>query len=191
METKICTKCKEAKPLSDFGKYRNDKNVLRSQCRACQSAAAREWFHNNRARAAARLKKWRANNPLKSAEYAKKWRNNNPEKTKGCKERYYASHREQIDKVTKLYHKNHPEKVSIWQKKHRDSHPIILKAYRKVNNNPALITVLTECPCNYPMKHKHHPDYNKPFEVIRLCPSCHAAEHKRLRSLQPALAEAI
>jgi hypothetical protein len=49
--------------------------------------------------------------------------------------------------------------------------------------NGHLLTVIFECLCNSENKHNHHFDYSRPYEVLRLCPSCHAAEHKRLRSL--------
>jgi hypothetical protein len=27
-------------------------------------------------------------------------------------------------------------------------------------------------------KHRHHPDYDKPFEIVWLCSSCHRREHQ-------------
>jgi len=48
-----------------------------------------------------------------------------------------------------------------------------------------MLIILYECSCNVPKseKLKHHPNYDKLEEVMLLCRKCHAAEHKRLRSL--------
>ena len=48
-----------------------------------------------------------------------------------------------------------------------------------------IISILYECPCKTDeVKQNHHFDYNRPLEVIRLCPKCHGAEHVRLRALK-------
>ena len=43
------------------------------------------------------------------------------------------------------------------------------------------VKILYECPCDHPKKHNHHFDYDRKYEVIRLCPPCHGKEHSRLR----------
>src|SRR3990167_8280290 len=32
--------------------------------------------------------------------------------------------------------------------------------------------------CGKMGKHRHHPDYNKPFEIVWLCSACHRREHQ-------------
>jgi hypothetical protein len=55
-------------------------------------------------------------------------------------------------------------------------------ANRLCRTYPERVIVLRECPCEK-KKITHHPDYRFPFQVERLCYTCHGAEHKRLRSL--------
>jgi hypothetical protein len=58
-----------------------------------------------------------------------------------------------------------------------------VQAASRAKTHPEWVNILYECLCDHPNKHNHHPDYKKPFDVYKLCPTCHAAEHKRLRSL--------
>lgn len=73
----------------------------------------------------------------------------------------------------------HRRKAREWQK----SNPLKTKAQYFAKTYPGQLNILYECPCSAQGKHRHHFDYTKPFDVIILCDSCHAAEHKRLRSL--------
>lgn len=70
METKICTKCGETKPLSDFHKERSRKSGYRPDCKACVAA---RW---KRQRVAYRetAKKWRAAHPDALAAYQAKFK---------------------------------------------------------------------------------------------------------------------
>lgn len=65
------------------------------------------------------------------------------------------------------WQKNNPKKVKVQS----------LTKYLKVQ-------ILYECPCECEKKHNHHFDYDRPFEVIRLCPACHSAEHIRLKWIE-------
>lgn len=46
--TKPCSKCREPKPLSDFGKCKAFKDGLTYDCRECHNAARRKWATGNR-----------------------------------------------------------------------------------------------------------------------------------------------
>jgi Zn-finger protein len=53
MTHKECTKCREEKPLSDFGTYKNQKyreGKKMAQCKECMKIAHKEWVENNKAR---------------------------------------------------------------------------------------------------------------------------------------------
>jgi len=83
---------------------------------------------------------------------------------------------------TEAYKEAHRRHAREWQRTNSEKY----KASTLVRTHPALISVLYECPCGATGKHHHHADYSKPYEVLLLCDKCHAAEHKRLRSLLSA-----
>lgn len=45
------------------------------------------------------------------------------------------------------------------------------------------VAVIYECPCDSKNKQNHHFDYDRPYEVIRLCPKCHSLENIRLKKV--------
>lgn len=55
------------------------------------------------------------------------------------------------------------------------------QAYALCRNYPYKIIIISECFCKDTKKVKHHPDYNKPFEVTLLCVKCHGSKHWNLR----------
>lgn len=46
------------------------------------------------------------------------------------------------------------------------------------------VNVIYECACDHPKKHMHHFDYDRPYDVLLLCPACHSTEHRRLKRLE-------
>lgn len=87
---------------------------------------------------------------------------------------------------TEAYKEAHRRVAVRWQK----SNPEKYKAQSLAKSHPGKLSILYECPCVAETKHYHHPDYTKPFDVLKLCPKCHAAEHSRLSS-QAAQSAAI
>lgn len=78
------------------------------------------------------------------------------------------------------YQKNHPEIERA--RRILQSKKTVLKNGGYTSNSKYSkkeINIIYECYHNHPKKHLHHPDYSKPFEVMKLCPSCHREEHSR------------
>lgn len=48
METFVCWRCKEAKPIADFYSNKSRKRGVSYRCKPCDKAMSREWRKNNR-----------------------------------------------------------------------------------------------------------------------------------------------
>lgn len=95
---------------------------------------------------------------------------------------WYESHKERTKKRVAQWKKTHPEKRAQFIRINRSRYPEQMIAQNLANHYPHKLIVVGSCLCKVKNKYKHHFDYSKPFNVIKLCPACHAAEHKRLRN---------
>lgn len=77
------------------------------------------------------------------------------------------------------YIENNKKRCLAWQQ----SNPEKRKAQKLIWANPNCVKIIYECPCVSNKKVLHHFDYSKPYDVIKLCVSCHWREHHRLRLL--------
>jgi hypothetical protein len=72
---KTCSKCAAALPLSAFY-LRKDNGKPHSACKACERAATKVWYDNNRDKAIAKYKAWR----LENLDTVRQYRRENREK---------------------------------------------------------------------------------------------------------------
>ena len=82
METKICSKCKERKPLEEFFKNERTPTGYTSYCKKCHLIAAKEWKEKNKERTKELRQNWNKANKEKVLEQNKKWRSNNNNREK-------------------------------------------------------------------------------------------------------------
>lgn len=102
-----------------------------------------DWYYKNREKAKEYFRAYGVKNREKRAEYRRK---------------YYAtiSGKLAVKRAVKKYELAHPKRHQAWY--------LANKIYKKYN--PCFV-------CGKFPTHKHHPDINKPLEVIYLCPLHH------------------
>jgi hypothetical protein len=129
-------------------------------------------------------KKWRAKHPAYRADYYQKnkeketeqtlaWRKANPEKVEAMHKKWWKEHPEKYRQKLARINKRLREKAktdSDYRKK--------FLAWRIAEEIP--MTECVKCGSKDNLQ-RHHPDYDKPDEIIVLCDFCHKSEHKRLR----------
>lgn len=82
MQTKKCSKCKEAKAVDEFQKNKSSKDGLRSQCKVCTSERSRKYHEENREAERERNRKYHEENRGAERERKRKYEKENREMTR-------------------------------------------------------------------------------------------------------------
>lgn len=150
---KQCFKCKSVKPIGDYYKHPRMADGHLNKCKECQK-------ENTKAA--------RGRRPEHYREYEKA-RANLPHRVQARAEYAKTQPGKAAHKAAGIrYGKAYPNK--------RTAHYAL--------NNAVRDGKVTRLPCSICGKkaHAHHPDYDRPLDVIWLCPPHHKQEHKK----QPA-----
>lgn len=156
--TKKCSKCNERKKIGRFGSDRQKQDGLTSSCRDCrkkQAAKSRQSMTDEQRK--------------HSAKWTQKWRAVNLDKTRRLG--MLSKRKERLTELGQAKERAHG------------------KIRRQLDNGK--ITKPTSCTLCDSAKHRiefHHPDltYQPENDLIGiwLCQLCHAAEHRRLRTVE-------
>jgi 5-methylcytosine-specific restriction endonuclease McrA len=145
---KICAKCKEAKPLSEYLMRgdRGGRQVPRSQCKECMKKERAK----RSPELAAKTAKWRKDDPERARESVRNcYHKHKSERNAYDRERWQdPARREPSLERNKIWKKNHPENVKasrakiaprlkVYYKKYNQDHPDQCAEYR--NRRRALI----------------------------------------------------
>jgi hypothetical protein len=80
MGTKVCSKCKIDKPLSDYNVCSRVKDGRKAECRLCQNIGSKKYKSENKEKIAEYNKKWNSENKEYYKEYNKVWKIENYDK---------------------------------------------------------------------------------------------------------------
>jgi hypothetical protein len=118
---------------------------------------------------------WRVKNREKIRAWCRLWRAKNKDKIqiynlrrKRCKEKYAETHAKQHE-IARLK----------WIAKHKEE-----KEQKKKVLCREMAKKIPKIKCEMCHKteklHRHHPNYEKPLDVVVLCRDCHGEEHRRI-----------
>lgn len=124
MQTKICKKCNEAKPLQEYNRRAASKDGYRYQCKLCQKNTSQVYYKKNKEIIC-----------TKSKEYYE----NNVENVKGRHQNYYQENRDRILTRTKSNQKNNREvyieRSKLWASKNPNKIDEHKKTFKTKNPN--------------------------------------------------------
>ena len=101
---KNCSKCKEAKELTEFYKQASKKDGLQSHCKACERARHSKYRENNAVKISIRQKQYRQDHPEKIKQYQV----DNKDLIREIKKKYWIDNRDKINKQRREKKKNDP-----------------------------------------------------------------------------------
>lgn len=157
---KKCPRCKQLRNEKEFSKHSRTKDGLRCYCKKCISLTGKIYYKKNYSKLTLYQREYYKNNKKKVNERQMIWNKNNPEKIIEIKRRFRKNHKEQIKKENKEWCKENFQKMKA----------INAINYLKPEKKPCVV-------CGNYLAEKHHPDYNKPYEIIWLCRSHHHLLH--------------
>ena len=148
---KRCIKCGAMRPLSDFYKHKAMKDGHLNKCKECTKKDVKENRENN-------LEYYKEYDRIRDQSEERKEMKRRYQQTEAGKESIKKSHKKWIEN----------------NRKKRNAQIKVGNAIR----DGKLIKQPCEICGNAEKVVAHHCDYDKPLEVMWLCPKCHTAWHK-------------
>jgi 5-methylcytosine-specific restriction endonuclease McrA len=115
--SKICKKCGETKPTTEFYKHARKRDGLQPFCKACARLSHAAWCAANPERAKANIDKWVASNREKHNASTAAWFKANPGKRKAYAAKWYAANKENLKSGAVKWNSKNPEKVKAYKAK--------------------------------------------------------------------------
>lgn len=118
---KTCTKCKQAKLLSEFYTDKRRPDGATSRCRVCLRKHVLEYQRKNYSVFKARWDEWRESNKEQVLRNSRNWTANNRERSKEIKDKWAAAHPEDNRQAKTNYQKDNPEQGRLRVAKRRSA----------------------------------------------------------------------
>jgi hypothetical protein len=179
---KICNNCKQQKEETEYYEHPGGKGGREATCKECVRAKKRKHYQENKKRIRAEKRKFYYENQEKEIKRSIKWNKANRKKTRIINRRWWENHKEEYRERRNELSRKHYKEAKLY-KKHR-----VYNAVKQALKKGELIKKECQYPnCKYKNMYKvagHHPDYNKPLEVVWLCDIHHNLADKIRRAIE-------
>jgi len=156
---KICFRCKEAKPLSEYTVDNKSKDGLRSTCKACNAILGKVWVTANKDKLREKgrgerwksyLRSYRKEHKADRAAEARRYRAKYRDEVRAHRRKHYAENKEQLSAYRAEYIKNHPWFNREASSRHRAT---VLQRTPKWVDYEALKEIFRNCPKDMVVDH--------------------------------------
>ena len=190
METKICAKCGEEKPLtSEYFPVRSKGSIdgFKHECKECLYKYRQQYYNDNREKILEQKKEYRLENLERITAYNKIWHDDNRESQLENFKQYYQENRERILKKDAEYKRNNKEHYKKYNEQYYKVNIEKVRAtnkqYRVENKDKIAITNAI----HYRNNKEHYKKYNKEYnknnpDIIRKNSQRYEAKKKLLPS---------
>ncbi len=143
-QTKTCTKCLQAKSLSDFSRRGNRRNGINSECKKCVCARARRWAIKNPERYLAKQNAWSKANPGKRKDSQRKYAQTHPEKIRQNAKEWAKENPDKVRVMKRVWEKNNIPKRRRWGREYyqRNKSACLRAASKWVLNNKEKVRLI-------------------------------------------------
>jgi 5-methylcytosine-specific restriction endonuclease McrA len=110
-EMKLCNKCGQQKPLSEFTGKKGNKDGLSCRCKDCAREYDRKWRDTNPEKSRSSSRKWKAAHIDDVYDMNRKWRAINPDKVRESVRKWAFANLDKVRESVRKYRNANPEKV--------------------------------------------------------------------------------
>ena len=118
IKMKICSKCGESRPMSEFYHDKNKKDGHQPWCKICAAEYERKYYEANREKKIEYSCEWYKANREKKAEYDREYRKANREKLSAHCREYCEAHREEKAEYDCKYREANREKIAEYKREY-------------------------------------------------------------------------
>jgi 5-methylcytosine-specific restriction endonuclease McrA len=109
--TKICSSCKQEKPVTEYYKWTRSRDGLTAGCKTCKSLRGKAHYQENREILIEKSRAWEVANPDRARERKRQWAVKHPEGNIA----WANAHPEQVKEKGDRWRKANPEKVAAYK----------------------------------------------------------------------------